>query len=712
MKISYRAAGFLVRVCARCAVAVLLFIAALPSGAAQLDIPGPAGSVKFGSSVTVLANSNIVVTDPYALSGAGAVYLYSPEGNLISTLTGSAATDHVGGRVFVVGNSNFVAISNAWSNYTGAVTWVDGATGLNGNVSAGNSLVGTSSGDEIGDVSVLSNGNYLVSSYSWNNDRGAVTWGDGASGVTGAVSASNSLVGTTTGDQVGYSGVTVLSNGNYVVASGYWNNGITDSAFGAVTWGNGASGTVGAISAANSLVGTTLGDYVGESGVVALGNGNYVVRSPFWNNGTANAAYGAATWGNGASGTTGAVSAANSLVGTTVGDKIGIGGVAALSNGNYVVSSYLWNNGVANNHVGAATWSNGTNGTTGAVSTANSLFGTTASDQVGRGVATALSNGNYVVASFQWNGGCGAATWGNGATGTTGAVSASNSLVGTLAGDQVSSSGIVALSNGNYVVSSDYWNNGVANSHFGAATWGNGLAGSTGAVAVANSLFGTTPNSLVGDRVIALSNGNYVVASQYWDDGASNFGAVTWGNGTGGISGAVSAINSLVGTTPDDQVGASLIALANGNYVVVSPYWNNGSPGAKYGATTWGNGASGIRGAVTASNSLIGATPGDWIGYGNGGVQMYADGSYAVRSSLWDNGAIGDAGAVTFGSGKFRLKGTIQSWNSVVGMTTGSGGILMFDYDPARQQFVVGRPRENLVSLFTMDQIFADNFEP
>ena len=39
----------------------------------------------------------------------------------------------------------------------------------------------------------------------------------------------------------------------------------------------------------------------------------------------------------------------------------------------------------------------------------------------------------------------------------------------------------------------------------------------------------------------ALTNGNYVVSSLLWDNGAAaDAGAVTWGNGTSGVSGAVS----------------------------------------------------------------------------------------------------------------------------------------------------------------------------
>jgi len=51
------------------------------AAATQIDIPGPAGSVRFGTQVTALPNGNIVVTDPnFNLAGVanvGAVYLYN-----------------------------------------------------------------------------------------------------------------------------------------------------------------------------------------------------------------------------------------------------------------------------------------------------------------------------------------------------------------------------------------------------------------------------------------------------------------------------------------------------------------------------------------------------------------------------------------------------------------------------------------------------------
>jgi hypothetical protein len=45
-------------------------------------------------------------------------------------------------------------------------------------------------------------------------DAGAVTFGSGITGVSGVVSAANSLVGSSLGDFVSSEGVTALSNGN------------------------------------------------------------------------------------------------------------------------------------------------------------------------------------------------------------------------------------------------------------------------------------------------------------------------------------------------------------------------------------------------------------------------------------------------------------------------------------------------------------------
>jgi hypothetical protein len=707
---------------------------------------------------------------PGPIVHVGAVYLYNgATGALISTLTGSTAYDQIGvGGVTGLSNGNYVVASPYWDNGSaadaGAVTWGSGTTGVSGVVSAANSLVGSHTDDRVGDVTVLINGNYVVGSPSWNNDAavasdaGAATWGNGVTGVHGVVSAANSLVGSHIGDRVGNGGVTALTNNNYVVTSPGWDNDTT-LYVGAVTWGDGTTGVSGVVSAANSLVGSTAGDNVGSNGVTALNNGNYVVLSYLWHNGTA-ARAGAATWGNGMTGVSGVVSAANSLVGSTAGDLVGFT-VTALANGNYVVCS-SWSNGAATN-AGAVTWGNGATGVSGVVSAANSLVGSTADDSIGAGGVTALTNGNYVVSSFLWhNGGmayAGAVTWGNGATGTSGVVSAANSLVGSTMFDSVGFGGVTALTNGNYVVRSPSWRN-VAVSAPGALTWGNGTTGVSGVLSAANSLVGlgmnfsltaltngnyvvasgwyyggvtnvgavtwmngTTgvsgvfsgDNSLVGSTtddevgnqgVTALANGNYVVKSPYWHNGAIAYaGAVTWGNGTTGVKGMVSAANSLVGSTANDLVGdGGVTALTNGNYVVVSPAWSNGTA-TNAGAVTWGNGTTGVSGAVSATNSLVGSTANDQVGGGaTGGVTALSDGNYVVASPNWDNGLAADAGAITLGVGAActagPTAGPITAANSVRGTAMPYGSAMNFGYDAANHQLVVGRPWDNIVSLF------------
>jgi hypothetical protein len=313
----------------------------------------------------------------------------------------------------------------------------------------------------------MTNGNYVVSSASWNGIRGEVTWGSGTTGVTGIVSPSNSLVGSNPNDRVGSYQIVPLSNGNYVVNSFDWND-----IRGAVTWGSGTVGVTGEVSAANSLVGTNPGDGVGANNVRPLSNGNYLVASDSWNG-----LRGAVTWGSGMAGVSGKVSAANSLVGSNPNDLQSVD--VPLTNGNYVVLSSQWNG-----RRGSVTWGSGTAGVTGEISATNSLVGSNVNDLMGAAV-TPLTNGNYVVSSPNWNGGAGAVTWGSGTTGVSGAISEANSVVGHNAGRY----GATALSNGNYVFVNT-----------GAATWASGTSGETldgmGIITAQNSIFGLTSNTI------------------------------------------------------------------------------------------------------------------------------------------------------------------------------------------------------------------------
>lgn len=673
------------------------------AGSAYFDLldPNPASTDQYGTgtgNVTELANGNLVVTSPnddFGGADAGAVFLFDrTTGGLISALYGSATADIQSAATTTLNNGNFVLVNPFWNNSAiadaGAVTFGNATTGVSGVISAGNSLVGGTANDRVGSdgITALTNGNYVVNSRNWTNGgvagAGAVTWGSGTTGVSGLVSAANSLVGSTAGD-MSSNAVYALSNGNYVVSNRFWNNaGVVDA--GAVAWGNGTTGTSGVVSAANSLVGATLEDYVGD--VWLLSNGNYVVSRSTWNNAGAVDA-GFVSWVDGSIGKSGVVSAANSVVGTTANDNVGYT-VAVLSDGDFVVSSPGWTNGgVA--RVGAATWFNGTTGQmatgsgTGTLSAANSLIGSATNDQVGFGGSgtVELTNGNYVVSSPDWdNAGitdAGAVTWGNGAAGTVGVVSAANSLVGDHNFDSVGADGITALSSGNYLVQSQSWF-----SNRGAVTWGNGTTGIVGAVDATNSLVGTIAGGsgdFVGSAVYSLTNGNVVIVSDSWN---GSRGAVTWMNGaTGQLSdgtsaGALSAANSLVGSTAFDEIGTDyfsngITVLTNGNYVVQSPYWTNGAV-ADAGAVTWINGATGqlvggaTGGAISASNSLVGVTAFDQIGFDNF-VTALSNGNYVVQSPYWDNGGIADAGAVTWGNGASGTVGTISAANSLIGTT-------------------------------------------
>jgi filamentous hemagglutinin family protein len=658
-----------------------------------LTYANPQAGDMHGSGVAVEVSPGYIAvaspSDNTIATNAGAVRLYKLDGTLVSTLMGSQADDRVGLRnesdrypsIIPVGNGNYLVVSGYWANGSkaeaGAVTFVKGAAGMSSVVSSSNSLVGSEQDAQLGgdedEITVLRSGNYLVRSFYWGDSAGAVTWGSGATGVTGEVNSSNSLVGGQAGDKVGWDGITELSNGNYVVTSGNWANGAEKKA-GAVTWGSGTQGVSGVVSSSNSLVGSTAGDQIGILGnlkspnsVVALSNGNYVVASPDWDKGSLQQA-GAVTWGDGLNGTVGEISSSNSLVGSQAYDEIGAGGVTALTNGHYVASSWSWADGSAS-QVGAATWGNGSGGTVGEVNSSNSLIGSNDGDRVGIYI-TALSNGSYVVSTPRWtNAGqaaAGAVTWGSGIGGVSGVVSSSNSLVGTQANDRVGSGGVTALANGNYVVKSSLWANGAA-ATAGAATWGSGTAGVKGAVSSNNSLVGSQVGDYVGSQIWTLSNGNYVVSSSSWANGtATEAGAVTWGDGLTGIAGVVSSDNSLVGSQERDLVGRSysaLTELSNGNYVIASSSWANGSA-KNAGAVTWADGTKGVTGEVGSSNSLVGSQEDDQVGWD---VTALSNGNYVVTSTSWANGTVKEAGAVTWVNGLKGLTGEINSNNSLVG---------------------------------------------
>ncbi len=647
--------------------------------------PNPSNGNRFGEHVVVLTNGNVVISSPQAdLNGktnCGAVYLFNGSSHaLISTLYGSTDNDQIGyDGVTALPGGYYVVCSHYWDNgainSAGAATFCNGTSGINGAVSAGNSLVGSTASDQAGSggIKVLSNGNFIVFSPYWNGGRGAVTWCGGTTGLAAAISSSNSLVGQTAYDNVGWvssnQGVLALSNGNYIVSSPNWDNGSNYDA-GAVTWCNGASGTSGLISSINSLVTNKANVKLGNSpdDIVGLTNGNYVVICIRWTDDATNNK-GSVTWGSGTGGVSGVISSSNSLVGTTSGEQVG-SKVVRLTNGHYVVGTFYWDNGGTDN-VGAATWCDGTTGRTGFITTGNSLYGSTAEDRISNGGITALTNGNYVVISTGWDNGAttdvGAVTWCNGSIVTSTTVKTSNSLYGAKKDDYIGEKGITLLTNGNYVVSSPSWDNGSI-SNAGAATWCNGTTGRTGAVGTGNSLYGTTALDRIGNTaVMALANGNYMVFSQNWTNAGtlSNAGAATWCDGTVGRTGSVTTANSLYGTAANDFINPNVGQLDGGNYVVMVPNWNNGSV-SDAGAAMYCNGSTAPTGPFTSSNSLVGTQALDMVG---GIFKALTNGNYVMHTNAWNNGTVTRAGSVTLCNGTTGLIGAVSSSNSLVGTT-------------------------------------------
>lgn len=727
----------------------------------DLNLYGPPGSGQFGKSVYPLPNGNLVVVDPSFSDGdislVGAVYLYDSAHTLVHRLTGSQANDQVGYYgVKVLANSSYLVLSPYWDRGgiadAGAATWCSGITGCAGEVvSADSSLVGSAVGERLGThIKVLRTGNYVISSENsvtgtvtwcngasgcfgeaslansqvgnhsivtvtelgdgdyvvsrqgWRNDAnlsvGAVTWCSGTAGCTGTVSASNSLVGSQSGDYIGWS-VSALADDDFVVISPDWANGAAKSA-GAVTWCSGTTGCAGVVSSSNSQVGSQANDRVGSEMIVPLVHGNYVVVSPEWANGSY-AAAGAVTWCRGDGSCVGTVLANQSLVGVRSNDHVGHWGVQGLTNGNYVTLSTLVRNANTTDRV---TFCNGTSGCSGTIDTGAFLeyIYPNNSSSITMSV-TPLDDGNYVVSTQSWWNGstpyAGAATWCSGQTGCAGSVSASNSLIGSHRYDQVGEK-IYPLPGGRYVVNTNGWANG-ANQAAGAVTFCNGSSGCTGVVSEQNSLVGEHDSDAIGSNLVVLTNGNYVVSSSSWDNGsATNRGQVTWCSGKTGCTGTVLSNRSLIGGQASSSIGGEPpVALSNGNYVANDYQWSTGTR-LSIGVATWCPGDTGCAGIVSDQNSLTGTQTHDSV---SSIIKPLASGNYLMIHNTWSNGSTVSSGAVTLGAGNAPVPvGPVSSENSLLGTIINGGNSLTSAFDAVNGLLVVGKPKENQVSFLNI----------
>ncbi|HNG79990.1 MAG TPA: hypothetical protein PLW24_11005, partial [Burkholderiaceae bacterium] len=118
-------------------------------------------------------------------------------------------------------------------------------------------------------------------------------------------------------------------------------------------------------------------------------------------------------------------------------------------------------------------------------------------------------------------------------------VSASNSFVGSSAGDGVGSISGTSVTGG-YMFRMPEWNGAR-----GAMMWINMATGATpsgafnGVVGEANSIVGGTAGDRFGSNVQTLSSNHFLVLSPDWDDaaqGLQDVGAVTWINRNGTLA--------------------------------------------------------------------------------------------------------------------------------------------------------------------------------
>src|SRR5262249_16796002 len=154
--------------------------------------------------------------------------------------------------------------------------------------------------------------------------------------------------------------------------------------------------------------------------------------------------------------------------------------------------------------------------------------------------------------------------------------------------------------------------------------------GISGTVSATNSLVGDAPGDSAGGingsggGVTALTNGNYVILTP-------NKGTATWAEGTTGITGTLSSVNSLGGAGADSRVGVrSGLPLPNGSYVVSV---NNGNGNA---SDTWVDGTNGTtldgQNTVDAQNSLMGVV---------GAVPLFGGSAFLATNAFAGTATVG-----------------------------------------------------------------------
>ncbi|MGE0386612.1 MAG: filamentous hemagglutinin N-terminal domain-containing protein, partial [Gammaproteobacteria bacterium] len=702
------------------------------------SILGNAGDQLASGFFQYLDANTLAMATPDFGGGRGAVTVVNPTTGQFkagggfgfigsgNSLVGSATTDAVGnGGVTFLGGNGYYIESPDFNSLGGALTFISPTVIPVGVVSASNSIMGNA-GEGLGSGGIVNSivGVQLLRTPGFGVDLGAVTAIDPATGQFktggfGFIGATNSLVGATSGDQVGSDGFIQIGTSAGYIYSPSW-----DGGRGALTFFSSTALPVGIVSdgvvtpTANSITGAFGSDCLGCRGIFTpftFGGvaGRVVILTDTFNVDAGAITVTDATTGEFAvGGGFGNVGGANSLIGGG-GDRLGSSGVewafdefgsitgtfvkSPLFNGSAGAFTFVSANPVDPVPFGAV---NGANGA--------SIFGANPSDRIGDvsfgGTFDTFSVPGYtVILSPHYNGDRGAITVLDSTTGRfaasalfgmvdasgcPGASSTCNSAVGSVAGDLVGDGGLFPDFNGRAFVFSPGWN-----SSGGALTFlePGAVAPAViplGQVGTGNSIVGA-PGDLLGSNGVDMFSlsGLTIVLSPF---AAFNAGAITVLDSAtgqfavGGGFGAISTSNSLVGvidsfaSLPEDRIGSGDIeVLPSGTAMVTSPFFNESA-----GALTFIRSGSVPFGLLTTASptafSIAGDQPGAHLGSNAGGSDfIYTSEDLESLISAQGGGFFFptrfDGDLVVLSPDAFNGKGAITVLDDTTGQFTVSG---------------------------------------
>ena len=541
----------------------------VPGGASlSIDNPTPFAGDGFGSNFSVLGNGNILVVNQNAdapgLTDAGEITLLDANGNVLGSVVGNASNERLGSfgsftfpnpagnRFFRSPNASNGALAGA-----GALLLFDITTGAE---------IGRTSGQSAGELFSQgtinsSSGNLIVSStladVGGNVDAGSVVV---INGVTGTAlgqlngSSASEFFGTTV--RVGF---TVANT--FVVESATADiGGLVDA--GRVVMGSAVTGAQ-----LGQVVGTTAGDQIGSTvDYFSTGAGTYLIRSAVADVGGLVDA-GTAILVNNSTGNE--IGRTNGLA---AGDNLGSFGPVLRASGNYFLQ-------VPNADIGGATDAGSlvlANGATGA--RIASLNGSGTGEQLGLNIDTfSLGNSNVLVISDQHdNPGIGTVDDQAGGVFVVADVDLGSftilrgSVLGSSAGEQLGSDGVINAFNGNFWIPSTNFETSPSNPAMGTVILVDGTTGNE-----IGRVDGTDNNEQFGSDLFAgqLFNGDLLVRSVGHNGGAGSFvqiAPVDLGSG-------VIVRNTVNGVTAGDFTGADFEVLSGGNYVISAPSFDAGN---------------------------------------------------------------------------------------------------------------------------------------